>query len=314
MHDILLIGEILIDMVTEDYTENLENAFKFERYAGGSPANIAANLSDLGLRPHFISRVGNDSFGDFLKSSLKERGVSLEGIQTDEQNHTSMVFVTKSRGNPQFFPARAADHNIEEPHNLAKIVENCEFFHFSSWPVSMNPSRKLIIKTLELCRKHGTKICFDPNYRKKLWEKDADALPVLKEVLSVCYLCKPSLDDSYHIFGDASKEEYLDKFHGLGVENVILTMGKDGAIISDGNRREFIKPVAKKAVDATGAGDGFWSGVYLALVRGNDIFKSARIGNAIAAYRVESVGAGSKLPEINRILDLYDINREDFIL
>lgn len=314
MYDILLIGETLIDMVTEDYTENLEKAFKFEKYAGGSPANIAANLSDFNVKPYFISRVGNDPFGDFLKSSISSRNISLEGIQTDISNHTSMVFVTKSKGNPQFFPSRAADHNIEEPENLAAIVKSSRFFHFSSWPISMNPSRQLIMKTLDLCKKHDTKICFDPNYRKKLWEIGNDAMETLEMVFKNCYLCKPSLDDSFHIFGDMSTDEYIVKYHSLGVENVILTLGKDGAIISDGKSKEFLKPVARNVVDTTGAGDGFWSGVYFALLKGNDIFSAAKIGNAVAAYRVESVGAGSKLPDIYKILEMYDLKKEEFII
>lgn len=310
MKRLLIIGEMLIDLISADYVKSVGDADRFNRFAGGSPANIAANLTDFGFLPCFVSKVGSDGFGDFLIRNLEERGMDISYIQRDHRFHTSVVFVAKSKESPDFIAVRAADYQIEPTDELWNLVERCDYLHISCWPLSYDPARTLVLKIVEQFSKQGKRVCFDPNYRPILWERGTDALQTLHSVFSHTFLCKPSEDDAFHIFGKGEPEEYIDKFHQAGVRNVMLTIGKKGALISDGTghgighrtRVELLLPLAKHVVDTTGAGDGFWSGVYAGLLQGKDIFESARIGNAVAAYRVEHLGGGTKLPPLQEIL------------
>jgi fructokinase len=184
---------------------------------------------------------------------------------------------------------------------MARLLKKTHFFHISAWSISHHPSRKTVFSIMDDIEGTNTKLCFDPNFRRILWEKDEDPMQTIKEVLKNTYLCKPSDDDAFHIFGRMHNEEYIEAFHQLGVQNVILTMGKDGALVSDGKRIQHQKTVSQVVVDTTGAGDGFWSGVYCGLLNHQDIFTAAKWGSAVAAFRLRTIGSDLPLPSMEVI-------------
>ncbi len=301
--DILVVGELLIDLISKDYVNNLTEAELFERHLGGSPANIAMNLADLGFNPSLLSRVGNDPFGKFIVEKLKLRGVNVDNIQFDTVNHTSFVLVSKSKGTPDFLPLRGADYHLQFPNK--KIVENTAILHFSSWPVSVEPSRTSILKVLALAQKWNMKICFDPNYRDILWKRGENGISFIKNMMKDVFLLKPSIDDAECLLGRMKDEEYIYAFHHLGVKNVVLTLGKDGVLVSDGRKTKRFPSLAKHVIDATGAGDAFWSGMYYSLLKGGDIFEAAKMGSVVSAFRVESVGSDTPIPSMEALIKRY---------
>ncbi len=288
MSKVLIVGEMLIDMVSESYVDGLEKVETFERHFGGSPANIAVNLSDLGVDATLISRVGYDPMGQALIDNAENRHLETKYIQTDPIRPTTFVIVSKSKSTPQFIPLRGADTAIELP--TLSVFDDADFFHFSSWPISYKRSRKTILEMIDYAIDRGVKICFDPNYRKVLWENGKDGSKFVKRLMSNVFLSKPSEDDAFHIFGSMHENEYIKQFHEYGVKNVVLTLGKDGFVVSDGKKIKKFKSLARHVIDTTGAGDGFWSGMYYVLTNGGNIFEAAQFGNAVAAFRVEKFG------------------------
>lgn len=293
MAKVLIAGEMLIDMISQEYVDDLGMADIFERHFGGSPANIAANLCDLGIDVVLVSRVGDDPMGHALLKNAKRRNLDTKYVQMDSVRPTTFVVVSKSKSTPQFIPLRGADTALERPD--FGVFDGVDFFHFSSWPISYRRSRKAILEMVEYALKKGIKVCFDPNYRRVLWENGRDGSTFVKKIMKDVFLCKPSEDDAFHIFGSMGENEYVKKFHEYGVENVVLTLGKDGAIVSDGKRVKRLKSLARHVINTTGAGDGFWSGMYFVLSNGGDIFEAAQFGSAVAAFRVESFGSNERI-------------------
>lgn len=303
--NILIIGELLIDLITKEYTKNIAEAELFEKHFGGSAANIAMNLSDLGFSPIFLSKVGDDPFGKFIVEKLKSRGMDIGNIQIDPINHTSFVLVSKSKETPHFLPLRGADYHLQLPSDIEKFVRSASVLHFSSWPISRKPSRTAVLKILSLAKKWNVKICFDPNYRDILWESGEDGISFIKNIMKDVFLLKPSIDDAKCLLGNMTEEEYIQAFHHLGVKNVVLTLGKDGVLVSDRTKTKKFPSFARHVVDTTGAGDAFWAGMYSSLLRGRDIFESAKIGSAASAFRVESVGSDAPLPPVKNLIKRY---------
>ncbi len=138
---------------------------------------------------------------------------------------------------------------------------------------------------------------FDPNYRKILWKTSLDIEDVLKIVLPYVDIIKPSLDDCYHFFSTTKKDEkyYIETFHSLGVKYVVLTLGEKGATVSDGSKMMHLDSLATNVVDTTGAGDAFWSGLYIGLIEGYDIFTASKLGNAFSAEKLNMLEPFQKL-------------------
>lgn len=302
---VVFFGEILIDFISTNFTDDLLSAEGFKWHFGGSPANIAKSLADLGMEVVMVGKVGDDDFGRASVKELHLRGVDVRYVQIDETAHTSLVFTTRSKSDQSFVPMRDADFKVKlSDEEISEILEDASFLHFSSWPVTKEESRNMLYKFLEEAKEQNVNICFDVNYRKKLWDSP-DAVKTLLRLLDGVYLVKPSVDDSRELFGERSPEEYVETFHRAGVKNVVLTLGKKGALVSDGKRMEVIPSMVRKLVNTLGAGDGFWAGLYYGLTNRENIFEASQIGSAIAAFRLEREGASDPLPNIQKILDTY---------
>src|SRR5512137_2156610 len=106
--DLLCVGELLVDMIATEYGSFVECG-EFQRYVGGSPANIALNAGKLGLSAAIAAAVGVDSLGDFLVRSLVGMGLDASLVQRREES-TSLVLITRSREAPTPIFYRGADY------------------------------------------------------------------------------------------------------------------------------------------------------------------------------------------------------------
>ncbi|BBE30734.1 fructokinase [Tepiditoga spiralis] len=298
--DIISCGEILIDMISKTYESSLRNVKDYEVHIGGSPSNIAINLSKQGFKSSIISKIGNDFFGRFIKENLEKNGVETSLLSVDENVNTDIVFVLKSKKSPDFYPYRSATLNMID-HNLPRT----KIFHFSFWALSTEKNLKNTIKILNESK--NAFIGFDPNYRKILDKTNKSIIDILKTILPKVNIIKPSEDDAESIFGKMNTKDYIKKFHELGAKNIILTLGKDGYIISNGKKEKKYTSYAKEVIDTTGAGDAFWSGFYIGILNNLNIFEASKLGNAFSAEKIKKVGAVIDLKSYKEIAKEYEI-------
>ena len=114
--------------------------------------------------------------------------------------------------------------------------------------------------------------------------------------MGLCDLFLPSMDDMTALTGLQHADEVLDWSHAHGARQVVLKLGSEGAIVSDGQQRTRIEAMRVRAVDATGAGDGFAGNLLARLCQGDGLVQAARYANAAAALSVQGRGAVEPLP------------------
>ncbi|MCX7903847.1 MAG: carbohydrate kinase [Caloramator sp.] len=288
-YDLVAIGELLIDLISKDYSDNFE-CDTYIRHFGGSPSNIVINAKKLGLNSIVASSVGEDGFGEFLISKLKQFGVDTRFINKVSYP-TSVVIVTKSKGTPVPIFYRGADYNIQLTKELEDAVKNSKILHFSCWPISKRPSRDVVESLLKRAKENDVLISFDPNFHPSLFDDVEEGREYVKEILKQVDIVKPSLDDAERIFGADTEENHIKNFLKFGVKLVMLTLGREGVLISNG--KEYIKlpSLAEEVVDTTGAGDAFWSGFYTGIVKGFTIIDSVNLGLKLSALKLKQTGA-----------------------
>lgn len=303
--DLITVGEMLVDMIADDYGALEKNA-AFHRFFGGSPANIAANTRRLGIQSLVVSSVGNDGFGQFLLEHLTSIGAETSYVQQVPAS-TSLVVVSKSTSSPVPIFYRGADYQLAYTDKLKEAVRQAKIVHLSSWPLSKQPARSVVEEVMHEARQHGALVCFDPNYHPALWEADEDGIGYLKSILPLIDIVKPSEDDAERFFGKDTNENYIRHFLSLGVKLVILTLGKDGALISNGRETLKLDTLATEVIDTTGAGDAFWSGFYAAIVKGYSVRKALESGSAVSAFKLKHMGAVAELPMLEVLHEQYRI-------
>ena len=89
---VFCIGELLIDMICVD-NKGLKDGEKFEKKAGGAPANVAASISKLGGKSYFLGQVGNDFFGTYLVEMLKSLNINTD--MTVKDGNTTLAYFNK---------------------------------------------------------------------------------------------------------------------------------------------------------------------------------------------------------------------------
>ena len=303
--DVFAIGELLVDMISDDYDAD-NSCNKYSRYFGGSPANITMNIKRLGGNPIISASVGNDRLGEFLINNLKKNNINTEFINK-VNNSTSMVLVTKSKETPLPIFYRSADYNLEYNEDIGSILKNSKIVHFSCWPISQKKSRKVIEKVIEEARKNNVLIGFDPNYHEMIWEEGHDGIEYIKNLIGKIDIIKPSEVDAERIFGPDTPENHVNKFIECGAKLVIMTLGKYGAIVSDGTKTIKFNTLATEVIDKTGAGDAFWGGFYTAITSNYTLKEALNIGFATSAFKLKHVGAIAKLPSIEELKTIYNI-------
>ncbi|HQE99443.1 MAG TPA: carbohydrate kinase, partial [Anaerolineae bacterium] len=289
--DLLVIGETLIDFISVEETESLLEATTFQRFAGGSPANIAANVAKLGGQAAVISKTGMGAFGQFLKAELGRAGVQTQYMVMDHRVRTSIIFVSRTKGTPDFEPFRDADFRLEPREISEEAIARAKVVHASMWPLSREPARSAVEKAFMLAQEQGKLISLDPNYSPRIWPDTREAREVIRHMMSYTILTKPSLDDARRLFGEGqSPEHYIARFHEMGPRVVVFTMGGAGMILSVEGQQTFIPAQPVKVVDATGAGDSFWAGFLMALLDGHPLERCVLFAREIVGRKLARIG------------------------
>jgi len=298
-HDLLLLGETLVDINTKPSGE-VRKSF------GGSCANIAINCRRLGFEANLCAALGNDKEGKFLLKTMQRHGINTSCVNTVEAR-TSEVYLRTGQLPPKPRFLRQADYQITYTHELKTLIQNSKIFHFSYWPLTKEPAKSVLLKALKDAVDANLVIAFDPNIHPDLLSDESLMLDDLTGLLESVDIVKPSLDDAARLFGSGlSKSNYMDRFEALGIPIVLMTMGSEGVYVSHHGRRVHVPTKPVEIIDPTGAGDAFWAGFYAGLLQNLPLEHVLKHAQRIGATPVGQIGALAKLPHFSRIMNEKD--------
>ena len=295
--DILCIGEVLIDFIGHQKDVQINNTRDYHRYLGGSPTNVAMNSARLGLRSRMVASVGNDGFGEYIFERLNEVGVNTESISRLDKKPTSVIFVSRTQNTPEFIPYRVADYFISEEQVSKELLLQTNIFHTTCFALSKNPAQSTILKKAEEAFNLGCQLSIDINYADEIWRNKEEALNVIKAYCKFSPLIKISEDDMLRLFGRTlPHHEIFEFFHSEGVNTICLTLGSKGVKLSQKGKEIIQLPAIKveNVMDATGAGDAFWSGFLFAYIKEKPIKECLEVALQLASLKLQNVG---RLPD-----------------
>lgn len=290
--DVICIGETLIDFIGNQEEKPIRKTKDYHRYLGGSPTNVAMNLARLGMSVKMVATVGKDGFGSYIIDRLAENNINIDDVKQDPDNATTVIFVNRTQHTPEFVAMRHADYNITTEQLTDQALSNSRLFHTTCFALSKKPAQQTILDRAQAASKMGAIVSIDINYAPQIWPDAQEALRCIEQYCGLHPVVKASEDDISRLFGnDMSHQDFFNTMHRWGAKQVCLTLGSKGAKLSDGKSIIQLAAVKiDKIMDATGAGDAFWSGFLFGYLKELSPEKCMKAGLQMASIKLQHVG------------------------
>lgn len=290
--DILSAGELLVDMITAEFVQSLDEANLFKRIPGGSPANLCSNMARLGNKTMLVASVGNDDMGRVLKNYVTGLGVDTSGVMMLDDHATTLILITRSATTSDFVPYRGADNVLSVRQFPFSSFDQISIFHTTCFALSKAPAQSVLLDAAEKARRAGCTISLDANYASKIWSDRTDAQKKIREYIRQGAMVKISDVDWERLFGEpaVSHEVVIDYFLKNNASEVCYTMGSAGCWVANDKERHFLPSRSVDVKDTTGAGDAFWAGYLTAALDDKSLLERAMAGRKLAEMKIGQFG------------------------
>lgn len=310
---LVAIGEALIDFIPDKTGCDFSEISAFSPKTGGAPANVCGAFTRLGGKSRIITQLGRDPFGKKIAEEFEGYGIDTSAVCFTEEANTALAFVSLEKdGNRSFsfYRKPSADMLLSADQIEEKWLEDAYALHFCSVSLGDFPMKDAHYKAIESAKKKGAIISFDPNLRFPLWS-DLNLLKErVREFISYCDILKISDEELEFITGETDIKKAVPKLLDQGVKLVLFTCGSKGAYAFTKKAEAFSESLRVKAVDTTGAGDGF-IGAFLWALKKQEITSKTleeiseerltdciRFSNKFCAISVQKEGAIASYPKL----------------
>jgi 2-dehydro-3-deoxygluconokinase len=308
--DIVALGEAMVEFNHTPGQAPDEPPMYLQGF-GGDTSNVAIAAARAGARVGYLTRLGTDRWGDHLMELWQRENVGTTTVLRDAQAPTGMYFVSHDAQGHHFSYARAGSAASRmQPQDLTHwqdAIARSQWLHLSGISLAISASAcDTAFAAMAHARNVGTRVALDSNLRLSLWPL-VRAQACIRHAVSLCDLFLPSLEDMTTLTGLTQAADIIAWSHAQGAAQVVLKLGPEGALASDGHHPRQVPGHAVTAVDATGAGDCFAGNLLARLSAGDDLWAATAYANAAAALSVQGFGAVGPLPSREAVLKVLSI-------
>lgn len=282
-----VIGEVMVDVIAHASSPPAAGSDAEASVVdqdGGSAANVAAWLAELGAPVELIARVGADARGDEALAHLAAAGVDLSVARDPEHATGRCVVIVTPDGERTMFPDPGANAHLTDVDTRA--WRTGEHLHASGYSLLRQGSRTAVLRALERARIQGLTVSVDASSEAPLRELGPE---VFLGWLAPGDMLFANAAEARALTGRGSPLEALDALVGRGLVAVVK-VGGAGALAGDGRDRWSVPAVPAHARDTTGAGDAFAAGFLASWTRHHDVEEALRLATRLAARAVTLQG------------------------
>ncbi|MCM1025568.1 MAG: 5-dehydro-2-deoxygluconokinase [Roseburia sp.] len=334
-YDLILLGRVAIDFNPVDLNRPLEESSNFNKYLGGSPANIAVGMARLGKKVGFIARVSDDQFGDYVTHYFEKEGIDTSHITRCKNGEnlglTFTEILSPSESRILMYRDGVADLMLEPENVDEEYIKKAKALLISGTALAASPSREAALKAVMLAKKNGVAVIFDIDYRAYTW-KNPDEISIYYSTVAkesdLILGSREEFDLTERLTGlsgegDSSKADFAEGnsmegnqseagssrdgrsakyWQSYGCKIVVIKHGKEGstAYTCDGNHYA-VKPFPTNALKGFGGGDGYASSFIRALIDGCSVPQALEYGSASASMLISAHSCSAAMPTLEEV-------------
>ncbi len=293
---VLFVGEPMIELSVPEAGDTARLG------VAGDVLNAAIYLRRALIGPaqvELVTALGDDRFSDRIRGFAESHGIGCDRIRTDPERGPGLYAIqTDAQGERSFAywrdgaAARRMFGADDSPDFSALDGASHVFLSAITLAILSEPVRAALLDRLAALRASGVTICFDSNYRPRLWESVEAARRAVDRAWAVTDIGFPSIDDELALFG-GSEPETIRRLRGYGMSLCVLKRGAEGPqlLVPEQTGQGFGFAQAARVVDTTGAGDSFDGTFLAAWSAGQGATEALRRAHEMAARVVAVPGA-----------------------
>lgn len=267
---------------------------------GGKGANQAVAVARLidasaGGSVTFVAKVGNDIFGRQALSGFEREGINTSYIQTDTDNPSGVALINVDASGENCITVAPGSNANLLPAETETAIQTAEPDALVLLQLEIPlPTVEYVIRQ---AAERGLRVILNP----------APAQPLPAGLFPNLFLITPNETEAELLTGIRvtdlpTAQQAAQKFHHMGVTNVVITLGSKGAYLhTPENQGQLIEAPSVKAIDTTAAGDCFNGALTVALSEGKPLPDAVAFACKAASISVTRMGAQASVPYRNEL-------------
>jgi len=284
--DVVTLGHMLTDirlLVDRFATPDSESEVLEISYGvGGSAVNTAVGAVSLGKSAAVIAKVGMDGFGRMNLEEVMRKGVDVNGVKIEIAGETgfTIIIVNHSTGEIVMYGYKGVSEELTPRELKREVISEAKWLHIASLRLDTS------IAGAQIAKAHGVKVSWDPGRRLALSHDER-----VWEMLRYVDVVLVNLLEAREITGVEDYRRAAEKLREGGAKAAVVKLGSGGSYVVSDEGEERVPAFKVKATDTTGAGDAYAAGLITRMLEGAGIFEAARFASAVAALKVQKLGA-----------------------
>ncbi len=306
--EVLTIGRVSVDLYPQQSGVPLSQVESFAKSIGGSPTNVAVACARLGRRAAVVTRVGDDGFGQYIRTHLSDGfGVDNRYVSTDPELRTALAFcaLDPPTDPPLLFyrEPRGPEMNLL-PGDIPDIAATVPVLWVTGSRFAQEPSRSTVMEVLHR-RGRRPHTVLDLDYRPSFWASLEEARAHVGQAVDWATVAVGNRTECDIAVGTSDPHTAADRLLERGVSLAVVKQGADGVLVATEQSRTEVPPIPVEVVCGLGAGDAFGGSLADGLLAGLDpaaIVTRANAAGAIVAGRLACSDAMPTPDEIDEML------------
>lgn len=252
---------------------------------GGCAANVSVDLARLGFRAAVAGCVGDDVLGRHVSAELEAQGVDCSQI-VRSASQTATTMVVNVRGEDRrFIHAAGANTEFTGREIDRGLMAGIRALYVGGFGLNPQLSGEAVASLFRDARQAGVMTLLD------VVVGEFEVWPMLQPVLPFTDLFVPNEDEARAMTGLSEPAGQARQFRDAGAQSVVITRGRDGALLCEAQRMLEVPAHPVEQVDGTGGGDAFLAGIIYGLLHEHPLATCLQYGSAMGASCVQASGA-----------------------
>ncbi|MGD1919499.1 MAG: ribokinase [Pleurocapsa sp.] len=290
---VVVFGSINLDIVVEVPRLPIKGETivgnRFFSAAGGKAANQAVAIAKLGVPVSLVGQIGEDSFGQTLIQSLQTAGVNTSGISVNSSTYSGIASIVVDEMGANTIACAAGANNLVREKELEQFELLLPQAKIALLELGIPIAT--VLNAARLAKAHDCFLILDP-------------APVIsnfpEELYGLVDLMTPNEIEAsqlvgFTVDGVTTARQAASFLHQMGVKNVVITLGSQGALYSNPTENFWVKPIPVSVVDTVAAGDAFNGALTAGLASGKSLTEALSWGAVGGALAVTKSGAQASL-------------------